>query len=143
MTQSLMVIVSLIAGVFLGAVSNWVYDLLKDKGVFPNKPRLKHFLVVFLAVLPLLLLVALPQITNLPLFQNRNLPEPWVRIVEVVPSPDQTIFKTNVATPVIVTVDYRLPEEYVFADLRLAYTCLLYTSPSPRDLSTSRMPSSA
>ena len=25
----------------------------------------------------------------------------------------------------------------------LQYTCLLYTSPSPRDLSTSRMPSSA
>ena len=25
----------------------------------------------------------------------------------------------------------------------LYYTCLLYTSPSPRDLSTSRMPSSA
>ena len=25
----------------------------------------------------------------------------------------------------------------------LAYSCLLYTSPSPRDLSTSRMPSSA
>ena len=25
----------------------------------------------------------------------------------------------------------------------LAYLCLLYTSPSPRDLSTSRMPSSA
>ena len=27
--------------------------------------------------------------------------------------------------------------------LRCHYTCLLYTSPSPRDLSTSRMPSSA
>ena len=26
---------------------------------------------------------------------------------------------------------------------RLVHTCLLYTSPSPRDLSTSRMPSSA
>ena len=25
----------------------------------------------------------------------------------------------------------------------IIYTCLLYTSPSPRDLSTSRMPSSA
>ena len=25
----------------------------------------------------------------------------------------------------------------------IAFTCLLYTSPSPRDLSTSRMPSSA
>ena len=31
------------------------------------------------------------------------------------------------------------------ADIKvpLAYGCLLYTSPSPRDLSTSRMPSSA
>ena len=26
---------------------------------------------------------------------------------------------------------------------QMTYTCLLYTSPSPRDLSTSRMPSSA
>ena len=30
-----------------------------------------------------------------------------------------------------------------FNKLRTAFTCLLYTSPSPRDLSTSRMPSSA
>ena len=30
-----------------------------------------------------------------------------------------------------------------FDQLKDAYTCLLYTSPSPRDLSTSRMPSSA
>ena len=28
-------------------------------------------------------------------------------------------------------------------DMGIIYTCLLYTSPSPRDLSTSRMPSSA
>ena len=28
-------------------------------------------------------------------------------------------------------------------DWPMLYTCLLYTSPSPRDLSTSRMPSSA
>ena len=28
-------------------------------------------------------------------------------------------------------------------NLGIAHTCLLYTSPSPRDLSTSRMPSSA
>ena len=33
--------------------------------------------------------------------------------------------------------------ERVFGVLRQPYTCLLYTSPSPRDLSTSRMPSSA
>ena len=29
------------------------------------------------------------------------------------------------------------------ARVRYAYSCLLYTSPSPRDLSTARMPSSA
>ena len=34
----------------------------------------------------------------------------------------------------------RMKIETDFAEL---YTCLLYTSPSPRDLSTSRMPSSA
>ena len=28
-------------------------------------------------------------------------------------------------------------------DTEVGYLCLLYTSPSPRDLSTSRMPSSA
>ena len=33
----------------------------------------------------------------------------------------------------------KIPDE----ELPWAYVCLLYTSPSPRDLSTSRMPSSA
>ena len=32
---------------------------------------------------------------------------------------------------------------YILSLLVISYTCLLYTSPSPRDLSTSRMPSSA
>ena len=31
----------------------------------------------------------------------------------------------------------------VYEHLRMSLGCLLYTSPSPRDLSTSRMPSSA
>ena len=37
------------------------------------------------------------------------------------------------------------PEDYVKADNtgEITAVCLLYTSPSPRDLSTSRMPSSA
>ena len=37
------------------------------------------------------------------------------------------------------SLDLSKPIEIVL----LNYTCLLYTSPSPRDLSTSRMPSSA
>ena len=35
------------------------------------------------------------------------------------------------------------PCNYEIDDLDTLYFCLLYTSPSPRDLSTSRMPSSA
>ena len=41
---------------------------------------------------------------------------------------------------------YELPLQIVFSFLPIGaanITCLLYTSPSPRDLSTSRMPSSA
>ena len=47
-------------------------------------------------------------------------------------------------------VDLKYPEfseteanEFVCMDLTDREVCLLYTSPSPRDLSTSRMPSSA
>ena len=36
-----------------------------------------------------------------------------------------------------------MPAPLQFAVKIAAHTCLLYTSPSPRDLSTSRMPSSA
>ena len=34
-------------------------------------------------------------------------------------------------------------DEELLIEIRKDYGCLLYTSPSPRDLSTSRMPSSA
>jgi len=36
-----------------------------------------------------------------------------------------------------------LPQPWTAAMEATVFTCLLYTSPSPRDLSTSRMPSSA
>ena len=37
----------------------------------------------------------------------------------------------------------RLQHDKRYAELRQLYNCLLYTSPSPRDRSVSRMPSSA
>ena len=50
----------------------------------------------------------------------------------------------------LIAILYYQPEaiENYFGDgerfgVRMYYVCLLYTSPSPRDLSTSRMPSSA
>ena len=39
-------------------------------------------------------------------------------------------------------IEYGTPEQ-IQKYLKPMFTCLLYTSPSPRDLSTSRMPSSA
>ena len=41
------------------------------------------------------------------------------------------------------TIQSEYGESYLPAQHRVYKTCLLYTSPSPRDLSTSRMPSSA
>ena len=35
------------------------------------------------------------------------------------------------------------PDQSLKANIKIKNPCLLYTSPSPRDLSTSRMPSSA
>ena len=46
----------------------------------------------------------------------------------------------NLNTRVTITQGYS-PDEYEVLDQ--SDDCLLYTSPSPRDLSTSRMPSSA
>jgi len=51
-------------------------------------------------------------------------------------SPDPELAATS--NPAIVTGD-----TIVVATAGVVYVCLLYTSPSPRDLSTSRMPSSA
>ena len=45
-----------------------------------------------------------------------------------------------------VLADFSVPQELGFGEVKVPImyrACLLYTSPSPRDLSTSRMPSSA
>ena len=47
------------------------------------------------------------------------------------------------AQPAAANVFTRLYADAALAAARHADACLLYTSPSPRDLSTSRMPSSA
>ena len=53
-----------------------------------------------------------------------------------------TTLKTDNAIPVEIEVKLSSSSESS-GDVIATYTCLLYTSPSPRDLSTSRMPSSA
>ena len=52
----------------------------------------------------------------------------------------------EISMPVLYFIDAQLDEDDRLDDVRditLSYTCLLYTSPSPRDRQKSRMPSSA
>jgi len=62
MDQTFLILIGIVAGVLLGAVSNWVYDLFKAS-LFPDKPTVKKIFVVVFSALPLILLIALPQIT--------------------------------------------------------------------------------
>jgi hypothetical protein len=58
------VVVSVLAGVCLGALSNWIYDLLKDVGFFPEQLTLKAVFIVVVAALPLVILVVLPEVVT-------------------------------------------------------------------------------
>ena len=51
----------------------------------------------------------------------------------------------RITEPLVYTMEQLLEDcwQQIKGKLRPPYVCLLYTSPSPRDLSTSRMPSSA
>lgn len=68
-----LIILSVTASVFLGAVSNWVYDLFRAKGILPNQLTLRAMLVVGLASVPLIFLVAYPEISNRELLIIREL----------------------------------------------------------------------
>ena len=50
----------------------------------------------------------------------------------------QLFIDSEKTSPEVISIAKSLGREFV-----VSVTCLLYTSPSPRDLSTSRMPSSA
>ena len=110
MSQVLMILTSMVAGVFLGTVSNWIYDLLGKRGVFPDKPRLKHIIVVILGCLPLLLLVALPELSSLIVTRHEPIHDATLEITRVIPSPSNTVLASDVETPILVTIEYYLPE---------------------------------
>jgi hypothetical protein len=62
------IIAAVISSVILGSLSNWIYDLLKDSGVFPNRLSLKAIAIVLLGSLPFVFLVVFSQLPE----QNRN-----------------------------------------------------------------------
>ena len=55
----------------------------------------------------------------------------------------RSIIKSQEANPTGVRVKAECPLSEMFGYIGTLRTCLLYTSPSPRDPKTSRMPSSA
>ena len=76
------------------------------------------------------------------------LPEDNINTDVIIPSREmRTVSKSGLAEGLFAPWRYLDPdsreENPSFAMNKAAYRCLLYTSPSPRDLSTSRMPSSA
>ena len=70
---------------------------------------------------------------------NKNVSEQYRYDLELA---DTTVFNTEYKN-VVRVIQSDVPENLVNRDERQEIYCLLYTSPSPRDLSTSRMPSSA
>ena len=65
-----------------------------------------------------------------------------------VPKEELDVFDKNILKPNVVPTNYKTKSEFKknYDDLvacKQAYACLLYTSPSPRDVEESRMPSSA
>jgi len=58
--QSIYIVLSVIAGVILGVVSNWIYDISRNRGYLPDRPSLKRVVIVVFVFLPIVLFVALP-----------------------------------------------------------------------------------
>ena len=63
--------------------------------------------------------------------------------IESISLGNQTVMPSQWTNPDGMTLDYVIAGESIEISVEVSRGCLLYTSPSPRDLSTSRMPSSA
>jgi drug/metabolite transporter (DMT)-like permease len=61
-SQVVLTVCGVAASVVLGAISNWIYDVLRDRGVFPHRPTVRAVAIIVLASVPLLLFVVLPEI---------------------------------------------------------------------------------
>lgn len=99
-----LIIVSVLAGIILATLSNWIYDILKSAGFFSDRPTTRNILIIFLLFLPFVLLVALPQIREdnqaaVPIFQNTPIPQAVSQVNPPTLSP--TITPESTHTPTI------------------------------------------
>ena len=66
-----------------------------------------------------------------------------VTVLSPILNQDQSVEAWDGIKEFITTRESEILREQIWGTRRLAYPCLLYTSPSPRDRQKSRMPSSA
>jgi hypothetical protein len=54
-------LINIAASMFFGIVSNWIYDLLRDSGLIPDRPNLKVIVIILLVSLTFVVL-SIPEI---------------------------------------------------------------------------------
>lgn len=83
MSDLLIIVVSgIFASIFFGVFSNYLYDLMKLWGFFPEKPSVKNALVLIFISVPFFILILLPELSPsqydaLLLFLKKEIPL-WV-----------------------------------------------------------------
>ncbi len=133
MNETILIVIGIIAGVLVGVLSNWIYDLLKAAGVFPDKPTLKRLIIILLSFLPLICLVALPELISPKSSNNSSSEDAYIEVKTIVPSPEDTVLVSDVETLIIVNAKYYLPTEIHSPEIKLEYL----TSAIPNDFGKS------
>jgi hypothetical protein len=62
--QTLILITGVVASVGLGSYSNYIYDILKRMGFFPDKPTVKTIVRVIITALPFICVVVFPTVSE-------------------------------------------------------------------------------
>ena len=99
--------------------------------------------IIFFFVLLLIIIASLSNIEKYPRNEKNNLKRYIIFLKWDVPNEKIDEIKRNYQLYILKAKTFSQKEIRLDAMRKEIHSCLLYTSPSPRDLSTSRMPSSA
>ena len=80
---------------------------------------------------------------NADLFWNESCPQCGLKIQDMKHSMSDDVIPAKIGIQTVSSFSFAMHPIDLFFAMKEYRGCLLYTSPSPRDLSTSRMPSSA
>ena len=122
--QALIAIVSILVGLILSVLSNWLYDALKRRGLFPETPTLKRLIVIILGFSPFLILVALPALVdrddNIYTIEELKESGSWITIDKVRPARGSS-FSSGEEIPIVITASYYLSGDGKSTEINLEY----------------------